>query len=172
MTNLVPANTVTEIDARILVIRGQRVMLDVDIARLFGVTTKRLNQQVKRQQQRFPPDFMFRLTKSEKAEVVTNCDHLRKLKFSATMPLAFSEHGCLMLANVLRSATAFQVSIAVVRAFIRLREAMAGHRDLATKLDALEGKYDRQFKVVFDAIRALMKRPRRRTRRIGFRPSA
>jgi len=171
MTNLVPSG-ITAIDARILTIRGQRVMLNVDIARLFGVSTKRLNQQVKRQQERFPPDFMFRLTKSEKAEVVTNCDHLRKLRFSATMPLAFTEHGSLMLANVLRSPTAFQVSVAIVRAFIRLREAIASHRDLATKLDVLERKYDRQFKVVFDAIRALMARPRRKARRIGFRLSA
>jgi len=95
------------------------------------------------------------------------------LKFSATRPFAFTEHGSLMLANVLRSATAVRTSIEVVRALVILREAMASHRDLATKLDALERKYDRQFKVVFDAIRALMKRPRKRPRRIiGFRPSA
>jgi hypothetical protein len=114
---------------------------------------------------------MFRLTRSEKAEVVTNCDHLRNLKFSPTLPLAFTEHGSLMLANVIRSPAAFHVSIEVVRAFIRLREAMSSHRDLAAKLDALERKYDRQFKVVFDAIRALMTpRLTKTVRRIGFKP--
>ena len=112
---------------------------------------------------------MFRLSAAEKAEVITKCDHLKRLKFSPTMPLAFTEHGTLMLANVLRSATAVRVSIEVVRAFIRLRESLASHRDLATKRDALERRYDRQFKVVFTAIRALMKPPKKRKRRIGFR---
>ena len=152
-------------------LRGLRVMLDIDIASLFGISTKRLNQQVKRHRQRFPSDFMFRLTRSEKAEVVTKCDHLQRLKFSPTLPLAFTEHGSLMLANVIRSPVAFHVSIEVVRAFIRLREATVNHRDVVAKLDALERRYDRQFKVVFDAIRALMKPPRtKRSRRIGFRP--
>ena len=159
------------IETRILVLRGRRVMLDADIARLFGVTTKQLNQQVRRQQSRFPEDFMFRLTAAEKAEVVTKCDHLERLKFSPALPLAFTEHGALMLANVLRSAAAARMSIEVVRAFIRLREAMASHRDLAAKLDVLERRYDRQFKVVFTAIRGLMKTRRKRTARIGFRPN-
>ena len=113
---------------------------------------------------------MFRLTAAERAEVVTNCDHLQRLRFSPVLPLAFTEHGSLMLANVLRGDRAAQTSIEVVRAFIRLRAAVAHHRDLAAKLDALERKYDRRFKVVFAAIRALMEPPTKRTRRIGFRP--
>jgi hypothetical protein len=169
-TDLVP--TTTGIDAKILVLRGQRVMLDADIAGLYGVTTSRLNEQVRRNRPRFPPDFMFRLTRVEKLEVIAKCDHLHRLKFSRALPLAFTEHGSLMLANVLKSGSAVRMSIEVVRAFIRLREAVTRHRDLATKLHALERRYDRQFKVVFDAIRALMKPPRKRTLRIGFRPSS
>jgi phage regulator Rha-like protein len=172
MSNQLVSQT-TPIESKILVLRGRRVMLDADIAELFGVTTRHLNQQIKRQRDRFPPDFMFQLTRAEKDEVITKCDHLERLKFSSVLPLAFTEHGALMLANTLRSSVAVRMSIEVVRAFIRLREAMTLHRDLAAKLDALERKYDRQFKVVFDAIRGLMKPPRkRRTARIGFKPSS
>jgi len=159
------------IDSKILLLRGQRVMLDADIAGLFGVTTSRLNEQVRRNCERFPPDFMFRLTSDERDEVIAKCDHLQRLKFSPVLPVAFTEHGALMLANVLKSAKAVGMSIEVVRAFIRMREAMTHQRDLATKLDALERKYDRQFKVVFDAIRALMEPPTKRRRRIGFKPN-
>ena len=144
-------------------------MLDADLAELYRVTTSRLNEQVKRNRSRFPPDFMFRLTADERAEVIAKCDHLRRLKFSLTMPTAFTEHGALMLASVLNSAVAVQVSIEIVRVFIRVREAVSAHRDLAAKVGLLERKYDRQFKVVFDAIRALMSNPRPRKRRIGFR---
>jgi len=144
-------------------------MLDADLAELYRVTTSRLNEQVKRNRSRFPPDFMFRLTADERAEVIAKCDHLRRLKFSSTMPTAFTEHGALMLASVLNSAVAVQVSIEIVRVFIRVREAVITHRDLAARVGLLERKYDRQFKVVFDAIRALMSTPRPRTRRIGFR---
>ena len=111
---------------------------------------------------------MFQLTKEEKAEVVTNCDHLRRLKFSPTLPYAFTEHGAVMLANVLNSQVAIQVSIQIVRAFIRLREAVASHKDLARRLDELEKKYDTQFRVVFDAIRRLMTPPEPKKRKIGF----
>jgi hypothetical protein len=112
---------------------------------------------------------MFRLTADERAEVIAKCDHLHRLKFSSTMPTAFTEHGALMLASVLNSAVAVQVSIEIVRVFIRVREAVTTHRDLAARVGLLERKYDRQFKVVFDAIRALMSTPRPRARRIGFR---
>jgi len=160
------------IDSKILVLRGHRVMLDADIAGLYGVTTSRLNEQVRRNRNRFPPDFMFRLTPTEKHEVIAKCDHLHRLKFSPVLPLAFTEHGALMLASVLNSPIAIQISTAIVRAFVRMRESLATHRDLTAKLDLLERKYNRQFKVVLDAIRALMARPRKRARRIGFRPSA
>ena len=166
---LVPANT--PIDSRILVLRSQRVMLDADIAGLYGVTTSRLKEQIRRNRERFPHDFMFQLTRTEKAQVIAKCDHLQRLKFSAVLPVAFTEHGALMLANVLKSSRAVRISIEVVRAFIRLREAVASHRDLATKLDTHERKYNRQFKVVFDAIRALMNPVKRRARRIGFAPN-
>ncbi len=156
------------VERAILLIRGQKVMLDVDLAALYGVPTKRFNEQVKRNQDRFPDDFRFRLTPEEKAEVVANCDHLRKLKFSATLPYAFTEHGAVMAANVLNSPTAVQASIQVVRAFVRLRQILASHQELARKLEALEKKYDKRFQAVFDAIRALMTPPEPKRRPIGF----
>lgn len=159
---------VERLERLILVIRGHKVMLDADLAELYRVPTKALNQAVKRNQQRFPADFMFQLTRQEKAEVVTNCDHLQRLKFSPTLPRAFTEHGAIMLANVLNSHVAVQVSIQIVRAFIKLREAVASHKDMARRLDQLEQEYDAQFKVVLDAIRQLMTSPERQRRRIGF----
>jgi hypothetical protein len=106
-----------QIARRILLLRGHRVMLDADLAELYGVPTKALNQAVRRNKDRFPPDFMFRLTKQEKTEVVTNCDHLQKLKFSPVLPYAFTEHGAVMLANILNAPRAIKVSVYVVRAF-------------------------------------------------------
>ncbi len=159
---------VERIEQLIILIRGQKVMLDADLAELYGIPTKALNQAVKRNQERFPADFMFQLTKREKADVVTNCDHLQRLKFSATLPYAFTEHGAIMLANVLNSHVAVQVSIQIVRAFIKLRAAVASHKDLALRLDQLEQKYDAQFKMVFDAIRQLMTPPEPTKRKIGF----
>ena len=164
--SLIPAES---IERRILLIRGQKVMLDIDLAELYGVPTKALNQAVKRNKDRFPPDFMFRLSKEEKAEVVTICDHLSNLRFSPMLPHAFTEHGILMLSSVLHSKRAVQVNIAIMRAFVRLRELIASHKDLAKKLEELENKYDGQFKVVFDAIRQLMTPLPPTPRRIGFR---
>ncbi len=152
----------------ILNIRGQRAILDADLAALYGVSTKVLNQAVRRNIERFPPDFMFILTPTEKAEVVTICDHLSRLRFSSSLPNAFTEHGALMAANVLKSGRAVHASIQIIRTFIQMREAMASHADLARKLNTLENKYDDQFKVVFDAIRQLMPPPEKPRRRIGF----
>lgn len=143
-------------------------MLDADLAYLYGVTTKALNQGVKRNIERFPEDFVFQLNETEKQEVVTNCDHLANLKFSRHRPFAFTEHGALMLASVLKSPQAVQASIQVVRAFLRLRELLATHRDLARKLEGLEKRYDAKFKVVFEAIREMTRPPRAGTRSIGF----
>ena len=157
------------IESAILLIRGERVILDSDLARLYGVTTKRLNEQVKRNQERFPVDFMFRVTGSEKAEVVANCDHLTNLKFSPTFPFVFTEHGAIMAANVLNSKKAVQASVQVVRAFIKLRQMLTSNAELARKLSDLERKYDSQFKVVFDAIRQLMTPPEPTRKQIGFR---
>jgi hypothetical protein len=144
-------------------------MLDADLALLYGVATKRLNEQVKRNRDRFPADFMFQLTQAERSEVVATCDHLKSLRFSPSLPNAFTEHGAVMLAAVLQSPVAVAASIAVVRAFVRLRGLLVEHGDLARRLDALEQRYDDQFKTVFDAIRALMTLPKKATRRIGFR---
>ncbi len=135
------------IEKRIYVIRGKRVMLDVDLAELYGVSTKVLNQAVKRNKKRFPDEFMFQLTKDEKEEVVTICDHLKRLRFSYALPFAFTEHGAVMLATVLNSPIAVQTSIQVVKAFIKLREILATHKDLARQIAEMEKKYDTKFKV-------------------------
>ena len=122
------------------------------------MTLKR-DKDVRCRADRFPQDFAFRLSKAEKLEVVTSCDHLSRLKFSPVLPYAFTEHGAVMLANVLRSPVAVKASIQVVRAFVHLRELLVAHKDLAQKLRELERKYDKQFAVVFDAIRQLMEPP-------------
>ncbi len=156
------------IERAILLIRGEKVMLDLDLAAIYGVNTKALNQAVKRNENRFPSDFMFQLTEVEKLKVVTNCDHLARLKFSPYLPHAFTEHGALMLANVLNSERAAQTSVMVVRAFVKLRQMLASNAELAAKLEALEKKYNAQFKVVFQAIRQLMSPARTKHREIGF----
>jgi hypothetical protein len=160
--------SVENISQIILTIRGQKVILAADLAKVYGVTTKRLNQQIKRNRVRFPEDFMFQLSAEEKYEVVANCNHLSRLKFSPTLPYAFTEHGAIMAASVLNSERAIETSIFVVRAFVQLRQMLAAHKDLERRLDALEGRYDEQFKVVFDAIRALMKHPEKPKKKIGF----
>lgn len=149
--------------------RGQRVMIDADLAALYGVPTKRLNEQVRRNARRFPEDFCFRLASVEKAEVVAKCDHLGRLRFSPSPPYAFTEHGAIMAANVLNSPRAVEMSVHVVRAFVRLREMIASHKALVKRLDELEARHDEQFKVVFDAIRRLMAPPEAKPqRKIGF----
>lgn len=159
------------IERRILLVRGQKVMLDADLAVLYGVETKALNQAVKRNPDRFPPDFMFRLTSKEKEEVVTNCDHLGQLRFSAALPFAFTEQGVAMLSSVLRSKQAVEVNIAIMRAFVKLREMLASNHELAGRLDRMEKNYDAKFKIVFDAFRELMKPPEKPRRTIGFGPA-
>jgi hypothetical protein len=156
------------IERSILLLRGEKVMLDADLAEIYGVETKVLNQAVKRNARRFPPDFMFQLTAAEKTEVVTNCDHLARIRFSPHRPFAFTEHGALMLANVLNSERAALTSVQVVRAFVRLRQLLASNAELSRQLAALEKKYDAQFKIVFDAIRQLMTPPEPKRREIGF----
>jgi hypothetical protein len=121
-TSLVP---VEHVQGKILLLRGETVILDSDLATLYGVATKRLNEQVKRNAGRFPSDFMFQLTRDERDEVVANCDHLGKLKYSPTLPYAFTEHGAIMVASVLNSEQAVQASIFVVRAFVKLRQMLA-----------------------------------------------
>jgi hypothetical protein len=156
------------IERRILLIRGQRVMVDTDLAMPYGVPTKRLKEQVKRNPGRFPPDFMFELTAAEKGEVVANCDHLTKLKYSPYLPLVFSEHGVLMLANVLNNPRAVEMSVQIVRTFVRLRTMLATHKALASQIEEMEKKYDDQFRIVFDTLRRLLEPPEKPRRRIGF----
>ncbi|CAB1065000.1 hypothetical protein D1BOALGB6SA_9797 [Olavius sp. associated proteobacterium Delta 1] len=163
---------VDRIQQRILLIRGVKVMVDADLAEAYGVPTRRLNEQVRRNKDRFPDDFMFQLTTEEKAEVVANCDHLEKLKFSKALPLVFTEHGAIMAASVLNSPKAVEVSVFVVRAFVQLRETIAGHKELARKIAKLErklGDHDEQIMVLVEAIKQLMDpKPPPKTRRIGF----
>jgi len=163
---------VGKIQQRILLIRGVKVMIDADLAEAYGVPTRRLNEQVRRNRGRFPDDFMFQLTPQEKAEVVANCDHLEKLKFSKAMPLAFTEHGAIMAASVLNSPKAVEVSVFVVRAFVQLRETISGHKELSRKIAQIErelGDHDEQILVLVEAIKQLMDpKPPPKTRRIGF----
>lgn len=147
-------------------------MVDADPAEVYSVPTRRLNEQVRWNQDRFPDDFMFQLTAEEKAEVVANCDHLEKLKFSKALPLAFTEHGAIMAASVLNSPKAVEVSVFVVRAFDQLRETITEHKELARKISKIErklGDHDEQIMVPVEAIKQLMDpKPPPKTRRIGF----
>ncbi|MEO6278197.1 ORF6N domain-containing protein [Roseateles sp.] len=170
------------IEGRILVLRGHKVMIDADLAALYGVPTRRLNEQVKRNRERFPGDFMFQLDTAEKAEVVANCDHLAKLKFSKVLPYAFTEHGAIQAANVLASPQAVEMGIYVVRAFVRMRELAGVHADLAKRLDELEQKTEglalthdtfsrntrNQLKQLIEAVNQLMVPPDPPKRPIGF----
>lgn len=158
------------VDRKILLLRRERVMLDADLAILYGVTTKALVQAVKRNAARFPEDFVFQLSAEEYADLRSQTVTSRSAWGGRrTAPYAFTEHGVAMLSSVLHSPRAVQVSIEIVRTFVRLRAMLATHVDMARKLTALEKKYDARFRVVFDAIRELMTPPTKRKRPIGFR---
>jgi hypothetical protein len=159
---------VERIERSILFLQGHKVMLDSDLAELYGVTTKRLNEQVKRNKDRFPRDFMFQLTEEEFA-LLRSQFATTSLTKRRTPPYVFTEHGAVMLASVLNSDIAVSASVQVVRVFVRLRRILESHEVLARKLSELEKKYDAQFRVVFDAIRQLMEPPEKEQRRIGFR---
>ncbi len=168
-TALIPTE---HIQSRILVLRGVRVVLDRDLAELYGVTTKRFKEQVRRNLRKFPEDFMFELTEAEKSEVAAKCGHLRSLKFSPVLPYAFTEYGAIQAANIINSDTATEMSVHVVRAFVRLRQLIVNHKALATKLaelDARVGAHDEQLAALVDAIRQLTSpdAPTHR-RKIGF----
>ena len=164
-------NVPTErIERSILMIRGHKVMLDADLAELYGVTTFNLNKAVKRNMNRFPDDFMFQLTTDE-ASALRFQIGMSKPKGRGGrryLPYVFTEQGVAMLSSVLRSKRAVQVNVEIMRAFVRLRQMLASNAALARKLEALEKKYDAQFKVVFDAIRQLMASPEPKRRKIGF----
>jgi hypothetical protein len=159
-----------EIENLIYLIRGHKVMLDSHLAELYGVSTKYLNQQVRRNVDRFPADFMFQLSPKEsevlRLQIATSKNGSGGRRY---LPLVFTEQGVAMLSSVLNSPKAIQVNIQIMRTFVKLRQLMGTHADLARKIEALEKKYDGQFQVVFEAIRQLMIPPETKRRRIGFR---
>ncbi|HZX36211.1 MAG TPA: ORF6N domain-containing protein [Thermodesulfobacteriota bacterium] len=159
------------IEKKILLIRGHKVMLDSDLAVLYGVTTKRLNEQVRRNLRRFPSDFMFQLTAEEIESLRSQFATLKtgRGRHRKYLPYVFTEQGVAMLSSVLNSEKAIEVNILIMRAFVKLREMLATHKDLAKKMEEMEKKYDEQFKVVFEAIYELMKPPEPSRRRIGFK---
>ena len=166
------AVSVQQIEDLIYMIRGHKVMLDSDLAELYGVTTKRLNEQVRRNISRFPADFMFQLDKEEtsalRSQFATSKEGRGGRRY---LPYVFTEQGVAMLSSVLNSERAIEVNIAIMRVFVRLREMMAAHKDLALKLKELEGRiqdHDEQIVAIFDAIRQLMTPPARAKRKIGF----
>ena len=163
---------VERIGQTILELRSQKVIIDADLAAVYGTTTKRLNQAVRRNQERFPDDFMFQLTEEEKIDVVTNCDHLTNLKFSPNLPFAFTEHGALMAASVLNTVKAVRVSVFVVRVFVKLRAMIANHKELAVKLKELErivGAQDQAIIELVQTIKQLMEPSQPKPKqRIGF----
>ncbi|MEI6632510.1 MAG: ORF6N domain-containing protein [Chlamydiota bacterium] len=159
---------VERIEHAILLIRGHKVMLDVDLADLYGVTTAHVKRAVKRNCERFPPDFMFHLTAKEYDSLRCQFGILKRGQHAKYLPLAFTEQGVAMLSGILRSPRAVCVNIEIMRAFVRLRQILASHKDLAGKLADLEKKYDARFRMVFDAIRQLMTPPVPPRRPIGF----
>ena len=160
---------VEQIESIILFMRGQKVILDHDLAQLYGITTKVLKQAVRRNIKRFPSDFMFTLVRQEvtslRSQIVTSKPGRGGSRY---LPMAFTEQGVAMLSSVLNSERAIRVNVEIMRAFVRLRQMLTAHKDLERKLAALEKKYDKQFKVVFDAIRALMAPPEKARKKIGF----
>jgi hypothetical protein len=157
--------------SKILLVRGKKVMIDRDLAELYGLTTKQMNQQVKRNLKRFPEDFMFQLTTAEK-EVVTICDHLKNLKYSPVLPYAFTEHGAVMLASVLNSDRAIEVNIQIVRIFTRMREMLLNNREILLNLEKLERKVDRHdenIQVIFAYLKQLLHPKKEPRPRVGFR---
>ena len=165
MTVLLSAERIENL---ILLLRGYKVILDTDLADLYQVEVKQLKRQVRRNSDRFPGDFMFELSKEEHVSLRRQFGTLKRGEHSKYLPYAFTEQGVAMLSSVLNSKRAVHVNIEIMRAFVQLRQLLASNTQLARKLEALEKKYDAQFKVVFDAIRQLMTPPEPKTRRIGF----
>jgi hypothetical protein len=173
MSGIVPMEVITE---KIFEIRGQKVMIDVDLARLYGVPTKRLNEAVKRNIKRFPEDLMFKLSAAERDELVANCDRLTKLKHSSALPHAFTEAGVAMLSSVLNSETAIQINLQIIRAFIRLRRMLVEHDALRLAIEGLEkrvSKNERDIQIAIKAIQSILTPrvpPPAKKFKIGFGP--
>jgi phage regulator Rha-like protein len=157
---------------KIFIIREKKVMIDTDLAELYGVPTKRLNEQVKRNMKRFPEDFMFQLNQEEKQALIENFSHLNRLKYSPNLPFVFTEHGAVMLASVLNSERAIEVNVQIVRIFTRMRELVLTHKDILLKLEQLERKsvkQDDEIKLIFDYLRELLNPKTEPPRKIGFK---
>ena len=165
MTTIVPMEIIT---SKIYFIRNIKVILDRDLADLYGVTTKALNQAVTRNEQRFPSDFMFRLTKEEKQELVTNCDRLDRMKHSSALPRVFTEQGVAMLSSVLRSERAIHVNIQIMRVFTRLRQAILDNADLRKELEDLKQISEERFQIVFETLDQLINIENNPKKKIGF----
>jgi len=163
--------------SKILVIRGVKVLIDSDVAELYGVSTKRLNEQVKRNRKRFPEDFMFQLKEEEKQEVVALCDHLSRLRYSPNLPYAFTEHGAVMLASILNNERAIKVNIQIVRVFTKMRRLLETHSLIMEKIEELNNKdleQDRQIILIFEYLRQLEQAKQeeqafKERKKIGFR---
>ncbi len=163
-------NTIVPIQQSIYLIRGQEVMIDADLAKLYGVPTKRLNEQVKRNIERFPEDFMFQMTKEElenwRSQIATSNPSKAKMGLRRK-PYVFTEQGVAMLSSVLSSPVAVQVNIQIMRAFVQFRRLLTTNKELLEKITAMEEKYDKQFRIVFEAIRSMIEQKTTK-RQIGF----
>ena len=152
-------------------IRGEKIMLDADLAKLYSVETRVLKQAVRRNLNRFPSDFMFELTDNEIEKLVSQNVIPSRSIFGGAKPYAFTEQGIAMLSGVLKSEVAVQVNIAILRTFVKLRQLIEGNKELATKIERLEQKYDEQFRIVFTAIQQMIKEDTKSRKRIGFKQS-
>jgi len=169
MSVLIPNELVEE---RIFLIRDHKVMIDRDLAQLYGVETKYLNRQVRRNINRFPDEFMFQLTIEEKNELVTNWHRFESLKHSSNLPFCFTEHGVAMLASVLNSERAVKMSIHIVKTFVKLRKVISTHKELAAQLEKLENiveQHDSSIKAIFEAIQQMLAPPEKSRRKIGYK---
>jgi hypothetical protein len=161
--------------SKIIILRNQKVMLDRDLASLYGVQAIRLREQVKRNIERFPSNFMFQLTESEAELMVSQNAIPSKSYLGGTLPYVFTEHGILMLANVLRSEQAIKMSIRIIEIFIKLREFISNQKDILLKLEAIEKKvdnHDHEIKIIFSALRELIQTPQKTTEKIGFKQTS
>lgn len=157
---------------KILLIRGQRVMIDSDLAELYGVPTKRLNEQIKRNIRRFPEHFMFELTREEKDEVVAICDHLNKLKYSSFLPNVFTQYGVLQAANILNSDRAILMGNRIIEVFIKMHEMLLTHKDILLKLEQMEGQVvqnSEDIQMIFEALKQLLNPAREERKPVGYK---
>ena len=166
MSELIPIETIA---TKILIIRGKKVLIDSDLAKLYAIETKGLKRAVRRNIERFPEDFMFEITKEEYDSLRSQFGTLKRGAHAKYLPYVFTEQGIAMLSSVLNSPQAVKVNIQIMRAFVKLREFMLSNKELHEKIDAMERKYDKQFKIVFDALRTLLETPKSKIKKIGFK---